>query len=334
MTCALNGSDMMTSSTTANSSTAVKFVTSLIVMRDGHRVASITEHTPPAVHQDLDNLKVKGQITGSSGFIHMTWTYPSDAQAGIYTCQSSGLTTGGHFVNLEVNVEVRVATPNCNDLVKYIGDQQRAIEDLRTAAIDQDKTIKDQIQEMSGLRTTIGAQEDEMKSIKRVNADQENQLFSLRSTINGQAYEILTLKSNISEQENLISSIKTSNTTFAQEITALKNTNTAQDEEIFNLRNVQSGIIDCGRSHTWGGSLPNPNGATDKYTTRTISFSRTYSRPPVVHLSTAFYNGDSSQPYFRTDLVTVSNTGFTMRCRVWHTETIGYMTVSWVSIPH
>jgi len=250
----------------------IKFLSSLVIMRNGKdHVASITEHTPASATMDLDNLKVEGQITGSSGFLHLSWTYPSDAQAAQYTCESNGLNALGHYVSMTKTLEVGVGEPTLSDLVKYVGNQQKMV---------------------VGLQNTV-------KNLQQSNKDQEQK---------------------ISTQEQVIASL---NATVGD-----------QNKEIANLRNVQTGIIDCGNRHGYSGSLPNYHSHQhDQYKTKTVSFNQTYIRAPEVHLSFSFVDDFAAQAYFRADLLSVSTTGFTMRCRGNSLALPDYMMVSWVSIP-
>ena len=249
----------------------IKFLSSLVVMRNGKdHVASITEHTPASALMDLDNLKVKGQINGSSGFLELSWTYPSDTQAAEYTCESNGLNALGHYVTLKKTLELGEVTPSFTDLVNYVGDHQKTIADLKNTVHILNQTNKDQEQKISSQQ---------------------------------------------------------------QEIAALNATFTAQDKEISNLRNVQTGIIDCGDRHGYHGNLDNWHSVLhDAYKTKSVSFNQTYIRAPKVHLSFAFVD-DFSEAYFRADLMSVSTTGFSMRCRGISTALPSYMMVNWISVP-
>jgi len=257
LTCTFNGSDVATTvgpmvigrRGISNSTSGVKFLSSLIIVRNGNEnVASITEHMPATALMDLTNLKVDGQLSGNSGFLHLSWTYPSDAQAGSYMCESNGMTSSGHFVTLKEHLELGKATPSVTDLVKYIGDQQKAIAGLE--------------QTVEHLQTTV----------------------------------------------------------------------TDQQREITNLRNVQTGIIDCGRPTGYVGNLKDWDGQQDKYKMKTVNFNQTYIRAPEVHLSFGFVD-ESCHAFFRADLLSVTASNFTMRCRGYAPCLPDYMLVNWVSIP-
>ena len=117
-----------------------------------------------------------------------------------------------------------------------------------------------------------------------------------------------------------------------QEISSLKKTVNSQHKEITNLRNVQTGVIDCGGDTGYTGSLPTWNGAHDTYKTRTVTFAEKYLRAPEVHLSFGFVD-EHSHAYFRNELVSVSTTGFIMRCRSYYSTPVQYMMVNWISVP-
>ena len=133
-----------------------------------------------------------------------------------------------------------------------------------------------------------------------------------------------------------LSSLKTTNDAQENEIISMKATINNQDREIANLRNVQTGVIDCGGSYGYGGHLDNYWGQStyDTFKTKTVNFQQNYIRSPEVHLSFAFVDGHPNNPtYFRTELVSVNTSSFTMRCRGLYNAPPDYMLVSWVSIP-
>merc|ERR1712156_294183 len=115
-------------------------------------------------------------------------------------------------------------------------------------------------------------------------------------------------------------------------IAGLQATVTDQQKEIANLRNVQTGIIDCGGPSGYVGNLKDWHGDRDMYKLKTVSFNQTYVRAPEVHLSISFFD-ESCHAFFRSDLLSVSTTNFTMRCRGYERCLPDYMLVNWVSIP-
>ena len=162
LTCDLNSTTVTSPSGSlvgrdVSHAATVKYLTSLVVMRNGnHHVASVTEHSPAVALDDLGNLKVKGDITGSEGFLQLSWSYPTDVQAGQYTCEVNGLTSVGHNVMLTENLEVGMGDPSIEDLIDHIGalkhKQDEDVSNLQNQISDLQKKNTAQDQIISNLR--------------------------------------------------------------------------------------------------------------------------------------------------------------------------------------
>ena len=157
----------------------IKFLSSLVVMRNGKdHVASITEHTPASALMDLDNLKVKGQINGSDGFLQLSWRYPTSLQTGSYVCEVNGLNSEGRNVVMRREIQVSLATPNISILVDHIGQlkrqndqrldennqQQKAILQLQSANAAQNQRLSDLEHVESGIINCGSAGESNTKT--------------------------------------------------------------------------------------------------------------------------------------------------------------------------
>ena len=121
---------------TTNQGEDIKFLSSLVVMRNGKdHVASITEHTPATALLDRGNLKVTGHLSGNKGILQLKWRYPTTNQASEYTCEGNGITANAHNVQVTTSINIKTQEPQLNDLVQYIHNQQVAIEQLLTKKI-------------------------------------------------------------------------------------------------------------------------------------------------------------------------------------------------------
>jgi len=105
----------------------LKYVTSIVVSRDGSDVASMTEHISATALADVTNAHVTGSIhntPGDRGHIEITWTYPTADKSGSYTCDVTAVDDVGHTVSLSSVVEVGMTSPTTEDLVNYIHNMQ------------------------------------------------------------------------------------------------------------------------------------------------------------------------------------------------------------------
>ena len=98
----------------------VSFVSSLIVLKDGVDISSVSEHIPAQKLVEAANVAVKGSITGTAGeraYLELTLDHPNQSQSGNYTCKISGIDSVGHSVTASGSIDVRALTPTLDDVV-------------------------------------------------------------------------------------------------------------------------------------------------------------------------------------------------------------------------
>jgi len=114
--------------------TNVKFITSILVLRDGKDIATISEHVTARAQSDLGNLQVKGQIYNlptERGYLELTWDYPTSSQAGSYECQVDSINSAGHHVVYSTSLELEAKQPTLDDVVSHVHALQLVIDQLR-----------------------------------------------------------------------------------------------------------------------------------------------------------------------------------------------------------
>ena len=111
----------------------------------------------------------------------------------------------------------------------------------------------------------------------------------------------------------------------------------AKDKQILELLNevkeIGGGSVDCGssgwiKSGYWQSKVI------------TVNLHNNYKTTPLVHLSlmfvdddTAFPGGNQQDNEFGVEIVSVSPTSFTMRCKMYSDQTMQSMKAGWVSFP-
>jgi len=101
----------------------IRFVTSLVVSRDGQDVASVSDYVPAKAVSGENNLQVQGAVSktaGERGYLSLTWSEPSTSQAGNYSCVIHGIDDQGHSVTFTAYTDVQVAEVSMTDLLEHI----------------------------------------------------------------------------------------------------------------------------------------------------------------------------------------------------------------------
>ena len=161
-------------------------------------------------------------------------------------------------------------------------------------------------------------------------------LITLQTTVSSQQSTInqcCTHQSDLTNQKNSINYLQSRVTSLTNEAATLKT-------DVAELRHVEQGVLDCQRSSSWSdGYVPHPGGYYDHYDiSRQLShsFSKVYSSPPVVFLSTSYrFISKDNNVYYGTKLVHVTTSGFSMLCGgdSDDDDVLRDMEVDWISIP-
>jgi len=154
--CDLNGSlpSQLYASSPLDSKSAdqVTHVTAITISRNGSDVGTVTKFDPAKAILDLEVIgHVSGSVTGVVGensYLELVWQYPTDQQAGNYTCEVSAITDHGHCVSFSRSVFIQyIPAPSIDDLVTHIYDQQKTIarmseivKELKTSSSKSTKT--------------------------------------------------------------------------------------------------------------------------------------------------------------------------------------------------
>nr|CAK19329.1 CHAII like protein precursor [Cepaea hortensis] len=97
---------------------------------------------------------------------------------------------------------------------------------------------------------------------------------------------------------------------------------------------VQTGTIECGNDDSWP-SVPSddPSKVNTRELAKTITFSSSYCRSPVVLLSITQLDVEKNQNLrVISRLYTASPTGFKASCYTWYNTKVYRMTISWIAI--
>jgi len=131
----------------AQTSTNIKHLISLVVLRNGVDIASITRFTQATgVGGDQGILNVTGELTDSTGYLQLNWTYPGETESGNVTCKANGIDANGHGTIYATSTVVGVQEPSLSDLVRHIHAQEIRL-------MQQDDKISDQSGQISQLTT-------------------------------------------------------------------------------------------------------------------------------------------------------------------------------------
>jgi len=162
LTCSVNNTVDPISNVVGRSVTQtpgdVQYLTSLVVTRGGVHVASVSEHTAATAQVDLDNLKVEGQMAGSSGYLELTWRYPTDTQVAEYECEAIGVDPQFHGVIFSKVMEITSRTPEMADITRYIHTLQTNDDRLQkeiSASRQIETQLKDELRESRHIETGL-----------------------------------------------------------------------------------------------------------------------------------------------------------------------------------
>jgi len=158
----------------------IKFVTSVVVARDGLDIASVSEHVAARGLADAGSLSVEGKITntvGERGFLELTWEDPGMTQLGNYTCVVAGVDDVGHNVVYTTYSFVAQADLSIMDLIPYIHAQQ-------VKARKQDTLNAELTKELNDLRTKDAETIKQLNDLQSKDAETTKQLNDLNSKVN------------------------------------------------------------------------------------------------------------------------------------------------------
>jgi len=98
-------------------------VSSIIVMKGGVDVASVSHSHGARVIGVAPSLTVAGDLTGSAGekgFLQLTYKVPSTPQSGEFVCEVNAIGDNGHAKIFSTSLEVNISEPTVPDLIRYI----------------------------------------------------------------------------------------------------------------------------------------------------------------------------------------------------------------------
>jgi len=125
-------------------------VSSLVISKNGVRVASITQRTPARALTQTPGLTVTGQIPGTGaekGFLEVSFKYPGPDQSGRYQCTVTGT---GRAQTFTQNLAISDVSTSQSDVISYIR-QLQITNDLHTATI---ASLKQELTEVKQKQNT------------------------------------------------------------------------------------------------------------------------------------------------------------------------------------
>jgi len=137
-------------------------------------IASITPYSPATALGNLGgNFNVTGQITDSTGFLLINWTYPGEAESGNLTCEANGIDAAGHTSRFSTDLVIGVQEPSLTDLVSHVHRQeillvQQAADNkhLSDQLTQHTSTISDQGKQLSQQSAIIANQTQDIAQLK------------------------------------------------------------------------------------------------------------------------------------------------------------------------
>ena len=126
-------------------------VTTIVLMRDGGDIASISRSQVAKVMDGSTNSQVSGSVAGRSGdqaYLEMTLHNPLSSQLGEFVCEINAVITV-HTVTFSTSVEVTAETPSISDMIL-------TIHDLKT----NEKLLKDTIARLNNTIASISPKSD------------------------------------------------------------------------------------------------------------------------------------------------------------------------------
>jgi len=109
----------------------IRFVTSLVITRNGQEVASITPFSPVYAHDNSGKMNASGSVStqnGAQGYLTLKWSYPDSGQSGNYTCEVNGVNSVGHPIKYTSDVSIPVRQPTLADIADFVSEQQKILD--------------------------------------------------------------------------------------------------------------------------------------------------------------------------------------------------------------
>ena len=146
----------------------ISVLTSIVILMDsGLQLARITEHTAAVLlMNDAKNAHVSGNVTKTGslhGYLSVTWTYPTEAQAGMFICEVNGLTKEGRGVLYKTSVDVEITEATVSDLLKELHDLNVYVQDMQKK---QQSFISDQQTQISAHQAELSTHKTQISSLQ------------------------------------------------------------------------------------------------------------------------------------------------------------------------
>jgi hypothetical protein len=94
---------------------------SLVITRNNDHIAIVTSASQATALADLSSIKVSGNLSGTAGlqgYLEIEWEYPTELQAGVYTCEANALTSFGHSKVFTEDLTINFTQPTLIDAVR------------------------------------------------------------------------------------------------------------------------------------------------------------------------------------------------------------------------
>jgi len=133
----------------------------------------------------------------------------------------------------------------------------------------------------------------------------------------------------IRQKDLTIEALKSNN---ENQIQAMKKEMSQMSADISQLKHVESGIVKCDvDSGSWTG-----RSGPVTYEDKTVTFSKNYPSPPIVHVGIRRYDNDEpSGDYFYVEVGHVDNTSFTVQCgKLTRYASLWQLYMTWISVPN
>jgi len=139
----------------------LRFVTSLVIIRNGVEIASITPFAPVYAPADAGKMNASGSVSsqhGAQGHLDLTWTYPDSGQSGNYSCEVNGVNSVGHTIKYTADLSIPVREPTLADITLLVRDQQIEINKQNLQNIQLKLDNNDQKSAIQTLQSDMTAQ--------------------------------------------------------------------------------------------------------------------------------------------------------------------------------
>jgi len=108
-------------------------VSSLIIMRNGKDLASISHKSPAHLINSSSNLQVSGVVQSGGveeGYLDLTIHQPTQSDLGELTCEINAVAQTGHSQVFSTSVEVNARPPTLADMVSYVKQLEGRVQQL------------------------------------------------------------------------------------------------------------------------------------------------------------------------------------------------------------